>query len=324
MTTEATTDAITTDHELGRRLQMDRALLWIAGVHGDGYARIRCGADDDPYLHYTAIRATPLQRSRCGTWVTARHDVGSAILADDTVPAEQVDGTAFEAICHQHATAVDTTFDVVADFARPVVAAAFATVNGVPATAADRFARICEALEPAPNTELCPQRLDVATGIAAALAELPELVADPPFPPQHLAGAAVAAIGTAVHTLLPQWPPADAAAATAAALHHEPPIQVRTRVAASSMQLAGVDVAAGERLAVLVGGAHRDPDRPADAADLTFAGTPAAGALIGTLTRIAVAALAERAPRLTPHGDPVRLRRSPVVRGFAALPVVAL
>ncbi|MGH3939767.1 MAG: cytochrome P450 family protein [Pseudonocardiaceae bacterium] len=67
--------------ELGRRLQLVHAAQWLSAAHGDPYAEILLGYDDDPYSRYTAIRERgELWRSRDGVWVTAHHRLGRELL----------------------------------------------------------------------------------------------------------------------------------------------------------------------------------------------------------------------------------------------------
>ena len=150
-------------------------------------------------------------------------------------------------------------------------------------------------------------------------------------------------IGNAVLTLLsfPEpWkqvcadPPAMAARAVEETLRYDPPVQRTARVALEPLELAGQRVTKNQFVAVLLGGANRDPevydhpdtfslDREHPAPHLAFSGGIhyCLGAPLARLeATIALSALAERRPGLTRNG-PVRLRRGTTIRGPLTLPV---
>ncbi|PRY00460.1 cytochrome P450 [Allonocardiopsis opalescens] len=347
------------DHELGRRLQLAQALRWVHGAHGDHYARLLTGFDDDPYPLAAAVReADPLVRSAVGAWVTARYEVAAAVLADGRFgehapdgsdpgpvvqpldlappgPAVRLDPGALAAVCADRAERLPPAFDLVADYARPCAAAMAAGLLDLPPAP---LAALSAELAPALNVELAAQRLATAVSVPAALLRLKELGAaeDAVALVVALTEPVAAAVGNAVAALLPdRWPggcaePDAAAAVAAETLRFDPPVQIRARVAQQDVELAGRAVAAGEQVVVLVGGANRDPraftepdlfrpDREPGPAEPI--GPGAAGSTVHRLTALALAALAAHRPDLAPAGAPLRPRRSPVVRGWHSFPL---
>ena len=149
-------------------------------------------------------------------------------------------------------------------------------------------------------------------------------------------------IGNAVHTLLDhpeEWErlvadPERAAAVCQETLRYEPPVHRTARISFDDTEVGGREVARGQFVHVLLGGANRDPSvfaRPdvfdpdrADAAEhLAFSsgihhclGRP----LAELEATIALGRLAERAPGLRRAGR-MRLRPSTIIRGPQVLPV---
>jgi cytochrome P450 len=120
-------------------------------------------------------------------------------------------------------------------------------------------------------------------------------------------------------------------------LRLEPPVQVAVpRVVLDDTELEGVGLRAGEPVAIVVGGANRDPAAYEDPArfDPTRAGPPnlslatgphlCAGAALARLeAQVAVERFIARFPRARVAVDrpPMRTEGMPSVRGYAALPV---
>ncbi|MBB5897541.1 hypothetical protein ACFFS4_33065 [Kutzneria kofuensis] len=106
---------------------------------------------------------------------------------------------------------------------------------------------------------------------------------------------------------------------------HDGPYGMALRTAHETISLAGVDIEAGETIAVLVGSANRDPvmfDRP-DELDL---GRNTTGHLtLGDheeLVGAAITKLRQRFPNLALSGEPTRLD-DVVINGYATVPVNA-
>ena len=131
--------------------------------------------------------------------------------------------------------------------------------------------------------------------------------------------------------------PALLAAALEEVLRLEPPVQVAVpRVVLDDTELEGVALHAGELVAIVVGGANRDPAAYDDPSrfDPTRAGPPnlslatgphlCAGAGLARLeAQVAVERFLARFPRarVTVRTPPMRTEGMPSVRGYSALPV---
>jgi cytochrome P450 len=116
-------------------------------------------------------------------------------------------------------------------------------------------------------------------------------------------------------------------------LRYEPPVHFGTRFAAADTEIAGMPVARGSRVLVLLGAANRDPHRftdpdtfdpgRADGPPLSFgAGVHyCLGAVLSKMEgRIALPALLRRFPDLALAGDPGE-RTTLMLRGYESLPV---
>lgn len=119
-------------------------------------------------------------------------------------------------------------------------------------------------------------------------------------------------------------------------LRFDPPVQLTSRLALEPVEVEGVEIAAGQQVVTLIGGANRDPgacpdpavfdiQRETSADHLAFSsgihyclGQP----LARLEADIALAALAERMPRLSQSG-PMRRRNNTTIRGPLHLPVTA-
>ncbi|MEU1516812.1 P450-derived glycosyltransferase activator [Streptomyces sp. NPDC005811] len=200
---------------------------------------------------------------------------------------------------HQEtADGLGASFDLMADYSRPVATEAAAALLGVPEAQRDRFARACLALEVALDAALCPQPLVVTRRLTEAVEDVRALVGDlvaarraepgddllstvlragAPAEDALAVGVLTAAVGVgltsglinnAVEALLAhprQWAllgedPELAAGAVEETLRHAPPVRLESRIAAEDLTLAGQDVPAGAQVVVHVGAANRDPE----------------------------------------------------------------
>ncbi|MGW2396975.1 cytochrome P450 [Kitasatospora sp. NPDC001664] len=71
-----------TDPGLGRRIQLQQGLVWLAAAQGDPCAALLRGLDTDPREYWRRLAERPLDRSATGAWVTARHAVASRAAAE--------------------------------------------------------------------------------------------------------------------------------------------------------------------------------------------------------------------------------------------------
>ncbi len=117
-------------------------------------------------------------------------------------------------------------------------------------------------------------------------------------------------------------------------LRYESPIQMLARVALEDLTLHGLTIRRGDRVALVIGSANRDPGLcpDPDRFDVTrgelkhvaFGGGPhfCLGAALGRLQgQVAIAAVVRRLPDLRLAGAELRWRPYPVFRGLTALPV---
>jgi pimeloyl-[acyl-carrier protein] synthase len=128
--------------------------------------------------------------------------------------------------------------------------------------------------------------------------------------------------------------PAIVVGAVEEGLRYESPVQMLGRIAAEDVDVAGVRIAAGERVAMILGAANRDPahfpdpnrfdiTRP-DTRHLAFGGGPhfCVGATLGRVeAQVAVAAVLRRFPNLRLSLPNVCWRPYPVFRGPTTLPL---
>lgn len=116
-------------------------------------------------------------------------------------------------------------------------------------------------------------------------------------------------------------------------LRYEPPLHFAVRIAARDAEIAGVPIAAGRSVLVLIGAANRDPRRfpdpdtfdptRTDNRHLTFSAGPhyCLGAALGRMEgRLALPRLVSRFPVLAHATEPGE-RRKLMLRGFDELPV---
>ncbi|WP_328496311.1 P450-derived glycosyltransferase activator [Streptomyces sp. NBC_00414] len=83
-----------------------------------------------------------------------------------------------ERVHQETADRLGASFDLMADYSRPVATEAAATLLGVPEAQRDRFARACAALGVALDAALCPQPLAVTRRLTEAVEDVRALVAD--------------------------------------------------------------------------------------------------------------------------------------------------
>ncbi|MFJ8229474.1 P450-derived glycosyltransferase activator [Streptomyces sp. NPDC094448] len=84
-----------TESELGRVLLTHRGVQWIIGTKDDPYALLLRAASDDPHRLGDLIRERgPLYWSSAEAWVTARHEVAAAALADPRLSFRHPDADA--------------------------------------------------------------------------------------------------------------------------------------------------------------------------------------------------------------------------------------
>jgi len=129
--------------------------------------------------------------------------------------------------------------------------------------------------------------------------------------------------------------PELAASAVEEGLRYDSPIQMLGRHTLEDVEVQGVTIPAGQRVALMLGAADRDGDQFPDAdrfdvnrqeiKHVAFGGGPhfCLGAALGRLEgQMAIAALRSRIPKLKLAADRVAWRPYPVFRGLMALPVV--
>ncbi|QUQ65098.1 hypothetical protein JJ691_28190 [Kutzneria sp. CA-103260] len=104
---------------------------------------------------------------------------------------------------------------------------------------------------------------------------------------------------------------------------HDGPYGMALRTTPDTIALAGIDIAAGETVAVLLGSANRDPARFDRPDDLDLARDATERLTLGdheNLVAEAITKLRRRFPSLTLNGEPTRLD-DVIVNGYAAAPV---
>ncbi|MFF8781113.1 P450-derived glycosyltransferase activator [Streptomyces sp. NPDC015140] len=238
-------------------------------------------------------------------------------------------------------------FDLAADFARRLPGAVLAEQFSLPDTAHEEFARVLPDCRYALDGLVCPQPYATARATRAAEATVAALLT------RHLSeaggagedtarAAGVLAVSAAETTAVlivetvrrlrartGAWErltadPALAAEAVRETLRTSPPVRLETRTTRTETTLAGTELPAGARVAVLMAAAGRDPGAPAGAAplglapDLHFA---LSAPLITSIAGAALRTLAETLPHLREAGEPVTRPRSPVLLAPARFPV---
>lgn len=263
----------------------------------------------------------------------------------------------------QLAAVPDGPFDLITDFARPGTAAALAALFGLPDDVRTRYAALVGDTVPVLDALLCPPTLAATRALTTAYDGIAEDVdrlvkdGDTPFGAGAASGdaragyllplvagaqLAVRLVHGTVTALLAEpgaWAavhedPALVPAAVDETLRHDPPLRIVSRIASADTEVAGLPVAAGDQVAVLLDAAGRDPAvftepdrfRPGrtDRAEPPALADPAFRLLTPLLRLLAyeaVTALAARAPRLAPAGPAVRPPRTPVTGAVVRCPV---
>ncbi|OQO90782.1 cytochrome [Saccharomonospora piscinae] len=266
--------------------------------------------------------------------------------------------------------AADGEADLLEHLAQPLPVAVIAELLGIPAADGPRLVEWSNAIVkmyeyglPQPRREAAEQAAAAFAGYLRAKADdraispgddlLSHLVAADLTGDEVVATAVlllmagheatVNVVGNGVHALLShreQWErlvadPDLAPTATEELIRYDSPLQLFERTATTDVEIAGHRVAAGDRIAALLGAAARDPEvfaRP-DVLDIGRTPNPHLGfgggvhyCLGAPLARIEIAAaltaLARRLPGLR-LADTARRRPEFVIRGFAHLPVTA-
>lgn len=104
---------------------------------------------------------------------------------------------------------------------------------------------------------------------------------------------------------------------------HDGPYGTALRTVSEPISLAGIDIAAGETIAVLLGSANRDPARFDRPDELDLSRDAAARLTLGDhedLVETAITKLLKRFPTLALAGEPTRLD-DVIVNGYATAPV---
>jgi hypothetical protein len=282
-----------TDRGLGRRLQLQQGLVWLAAAQGDPYAALLRGLDTDPRDHWRTLRARSPTRSATGDWVAAAHPVAYAAQMTPTLrgqPLLDVHGLPDAAPWPDAAAAAKQyaplsgkravgraarEADLVA-VARDTAVGTLARVWGLDeATERDLRTAVLRT-QGALDAAFYPQSLARTRQIAEGLATLRKLV------PADVPGGIVTAVAgipvatdlvtntVAQYTATGHGPAALWDRLTAQPEHAErvvretlrlaPPLQLHAAIADAPCELAGQRIKAGERVVTVVGAAHRDPE----------------------------------------------------------------
>lgn len=253
-------------------------------------------------------------------------------------------------------------FDVIADYAEPLPVLVIAELLGVPASYAPELREWSQAIvrmyEPAPGQQVVDDAVAAASAFAGLVREIAderrrapaddlitdlvatELSADEVVAAAVLllnAGheASVNVFGNGLVAMLRRGlrPDADVAATVEEMLRFDSALQLFERTATEPVEVGGVTVAAGERIAVLLGSANRDPavfDAP-DEFQVARAHNPHVAFGVGVhfclgapLARMelteSLPALFEALPGLQLAGEP-ESRGTFVLRGYHRVPV---
>jgi P450-derived glycosyltransferase activator len=368
------------DSGLGRRLQLIQGLQWLYGANGDPYATMLRGFDEDLVPLYEKLRQRgALWTAETGTWVTARYDVGAELLghrslgtgsvgerpavqqimswdADatdlDPVAAEELralTGPALtpESVRQRYDRALDLVgeeFDLVSEVAQRVAVEVLADRYGFTGADRTRLVSRCGEIVIAPDSLLCPQRLEPTYRLLDALDDLRALFDGQPAGLAHavfgvrVSADLVAKAVTALTESPGQWEklvadPAGVSTVVQETLRYDPPVHVHVAIAQAELEMSGQTIPAGSQVAVVLAAANRDPEvftepgrfdpRRAEAAPLTAGGPFDVVLPLAKLhAETALRALVARFPRLR-GGPALRRGRAPVTRGLLRLPLHA-
>lgn len=253
-------------------------------------------------------------------------------------------------------------FDVIADYAEPLPVLVIAELLGVPASYAPDLREWSQAIvrmyEPSPGQQVVDEAVSAATAFAGLVREIADerrrtpaddlitdLVATELSPDEVVAAAvlllnagheaSVNVFGNGLVAMLRRGlrPDADVAATVEEMLRFDSALQLFERTATEPVEVGGITVAAGERIAVLLGSANRDPavfDAP-DEFQVARAHNPHVAFGVGVhfclgapLARMelteSLPALFEALPGLQLAGEP-ESRGTFVLRGYHRVPV---
>ncbi|MGC5346215.1 cytochrome P450 [Streptomyces sp. DT24] len=327
------------------------------------------GLNNHSQDYWRALAEQPLSRSDTGSWVTARHAAARAVLAEPLLRGQpllegigEIAGTSTETDVAPHAAeawkrvlhqAAEGQLDVVA-VARDAAVGAVAGLWGLSASQTQELAVAVALTDGAVDSSFYPQNLAHTRQIAEGLTALRSL--DPiGSSAERLLTAVVGipmATGLVVHAIAHQstakagpgrtrtWDrlavePAYAEPVVSETLRIAAPIQLHATVADAPLDLAGQQIAAGDRVVVVLGAANRDPEvftapdrfdpgRPNEQLAATLMPVaPQASVLPFALVcaRQGLAQLAARWPQLRPVGPAVRRTAAPVSQSLITYPV---
>lgn len=256
--------------------------------------------------------------------------------------------SAVTAVCRRVVEGLDVRFDLVPDLAERVPVDLLAETFGLSPAHHRELLGACADAGVVLDGLLCPQRLDVTRRAMTAVGRLRALLGAPDGDPAREAAVLLATAGVRTTARLvssavlavvdhpDEWSrvaddPEHAAAVVAEVLRYDSPVQLHAAVARADVELAGQRVAAGERVAVLVGAANRDPGIFPDPGRFVT-GRPVGALVPGLHHRVTLPlaraqaeavlrALVAAGPRPSRSGPPLRSRRSPVTRHLLSCPL---
>ncbi|WP_229397701.1 cytochrome P450 [Micromonospora okii] len=320
---------------LTRRLQLTEGLLWLRAAQGDPYAALLCGV---PGGEPERLRGRgPLWRAATGDWVVTDHATAARALAGDGVepvtpfglPADPPGGI-------DAAAGVPGELPARCDLAAVARRGAARALAGGDAATVELLADA----EPALDALLRPQDPERTRRAVAAGAALSGRAARPLLAATGVRLAATLAVNAVAALLAADaWgrlaaEPGLAPRAVAETLRHAPPLRLLPLTVTGAPGWGDGQLAAGDRVVLLLGVANRDPaafadpdrfdpDRPAG--PVLVPGGPLAGAVdfARGYAEALLARLAAAAPRLRADAPPVRPGRAPVTAAAARFDVRA-
>ncbi|MFE6159647.1 cytochrome P450 [Streptomyces sp. NPDC056486] len=352
------------DRGLGRRLQLQQGLIWLAAAQGDPYAALLRGLDIDPRDQWRALRAQPLSRSTTGGWVAARHPVAHAALttpelrgrplfdAPDDVSRPDTAAAAARYVAASWKDTLDRTpdeADLVA-VARDAAVGALARACGLDEAAEHALHHAVLQTRGALDAPFYPQSPALTRQIAEGLATLRALVpagldvavAGIPVATDLVANAVARGAATG-HSAAELWDrltarPGHAERVVRETLRLASPLQLHVATADAPCELGGQRIEAGERVVTVLGAAHRDPEvfPDPDRFDPDRSLEQQGAVLVPCTTRSSVLtfaeafaqeglrALADRRPRPVTTGPLVRRAAAPVSPSLVACPVATV
>ncbi|MFE3456238.1 cytochrome P450 [Nocardiopsis aegyptia] len=297
------------------RLRPARGLSWVAAQRGDHPSRLlHWPWRENPYPIYARLRERgPVVTSSLGFLSANSHAAVREVLRSrDKITGEPLDRAPARG-----------GFDLMADFAQRLPIAVISRLLGIPERDDAEFVRIGNLLGGALDGAQSARHVRRIRNASAELDVMFErLMAERRRDPREDVITALVA------------DPELAGGAVEESLRFDSPVQLTGRWAHTDTEVDGVRVRRGGQVMALIGSADRDPAHFAepdrfditrtDAGDhLAFSGGEhyCLGAPLARLEgRIALRALAERAPGLRPTAMPTR-RRTLTVRSLSAFPV---